>query len=207
MAGLLQYKLISKFYDLFDLLFLLGGKGNPRDGLLELIPDNSQHILDVCVGTATSSLLVAGHRASNQVLGIDISLEMLTVAERKIARKKLVNLALKFMSAKSIQFADSTFDTVMISFALHEFERLLRDEVIWEISRVLKPGGMFCVVDFAKQEGWQNRAFLKVWRFIEPPCFADFLSIDWHEDLIDCGLHFESQQEYSFSNLYVLRKQ
>jgi hypothetical protein len=83
------YKFLSKIYDLFDLIFIFGGKGNPRPGLLYAISDHPFHILDVCMGTGASSLLVASHNPQNQIMGIDISDEMLAVAQRKIEQKKL----------------------------------------------------------------------------------------------------------------------
>jgi ubiquinone/menaquinone biosynthesis C-methylase UbiE len=206
MANNPSYKFLSKFYDLFDLIFLFGGKGNPRRGLLDVISNAYPHILDVCVGTAASSLLVAGQHAGNQLVGIDISDEMLAIARGKIARKKLTNLEVQKMSATEMQFTDNSFDAVMVSFALHEFEQELRKKVFWEVARVLKPGGIFCVIDFARQGSLLNQVFLKGWTLIEPPCFADFLNLDWRVDLKTLGLDFESEREFSFSKLYVLHK-
>jgi ubiquinone/menaquinone biosynthesis C-methylase UbiE len=201
-----RYRSLSTFYDLFELIFLLGNKGNPRRGLLDAFGDTPQLILDVCVGTAASSLLLAGHNPQNQILGIDISSEMLAVARRRIAEKTLTNLEVKNMSATALQLEDDTFDGVMISFALHEFERETREKVLREATRVLKPGGAFCVLDFARQAGRLNWAFLEVWGIFEPPCFAGFLGIDWRVDLDAYGLRFESEKKFSFSKLYTLRK-
>jgi ubiquinone/menaquinone biosynthesis C-methylase UbiE len=206
MENNMSYKFLSKFYDLFDLIFLLGGKGNPRLGLLDVISNTSLRILDVCVGTAASSLLVAGHNAKNHILGIDISDEMLSIARRKIAQRKLANVEVQNMSATAMQFADNSFDVVMVSFALHEFEKELREKVFQEISRVLKPGGIFCVLDFARQNNRINRVFMKGWAIIEPPCFTDFLGLDWRSHSKAHGLCFESEHEFSFSKLYLLRK-
>lgn len=199
------YKFLSKFYDLIDLIFLLGRKGNPRSGLLEVIANTPCDILDVCVGTAASSILVAAHYKQTQIIGIDISDDMLSVARRKISQKKLTNLEVRKMSAEALQFEDNSFDLVMVSFALHEFEQGLRARVFQEVSRVLKPGGRFCVIDFARQENALNRVFIKVWTIIEPPCFVDFLAIDWRLQLASYGLYFESEKEFTFSKLYVLR--
>jgi demethylmenaquinone methyltransferase/2-methoxy-6-polyprenyl-1,4-benzoquinol methylase len=200
------YGFLSRIYDLFDLIFLLGGKGNPRSGLLEAFSDTQPRILDVCVGTAASSIRVAAHYKQYQILGIDISDAMLSVARRKVAQKKLTNLELTNMSADSMQFADNTFDAIMVSFALHEFENELRERIFKEISRILKPGGKFCVIDFARQNNRSNQAFMKVWMLIEPPCFSAFLDIDWRTHFETYDLRFESEKEFSFSKLYILRK-
>jgi demethylmenaquinone methyltransferase/2-methoxy-6-polyprenyl-1,4-benzoquinol methylase len=201
------YSILSRFYDLFDLIFLLGGKGNPRFGLLEALRDTQLQILDVCVGTAASSIRVATHYQQSQILGIDISDAMLSVGRRKVIKKKLTNLKLINMPADAMQFADKSFDAIMVSFSLHEFEYDLRERIFKEISRVLKPGGKLCVIDFARQCNRSNQAFMKVWTLIEPPCFLAFLDIDWRAQFNAYGLRFESEKEYSFSNLYVLRKE
>jgi len=200
------YSFLSRFYDLFDLIFLLGSKGNPRSGLLEALSDTQPRILDVCVGTAASSIRVATHYKQSQICGIDISDAMLSVAQRKLTQKKLTNIELKNMSADAMKFSDNSFDAIMVSFALHEFENELREMIFKEISRVLKPGGKFCVIDFARQDNRSNQAFMKVWTLIEPPCFSAFLELDWHKLFDAYGLRYESEKEFSFSKLYVLRK-
>jgi demethylmenaquinone methyltransferase/2-methoxy-6-polyprenyl-1,4-benzoquinol methylase len=200
------YGYLSRFYDLFDLIFLLGGKGNPRSGLLEALRDTQPRILDVCVGTATSSLRVATYYKQSQILGIDISDAMLSVARRKVTQKKLSNLELINMSADAMQFLDNSFDAIMVSFALHEFDDSLREKIFKEISRVLKPGGKFCVIDFARQNNRSNQIFVRIWALIEPPCFSAFLDIDWCKHFDTYGLCYESEKEYSFSKLYVLSK-
>jgi ubiquinone/menaquinone biosynthesis C-methylase UbiE len=101
------------------------------------------------------------HQDQSQILGIDISEAMLSVARRKITQEKLTNLEVRHMSADALQFADNSFDIIMISFALHEFEPDFRQKVFREVSRVLKPGGKFCVVDL--QETLQSA---EVWTLI-----------------------------------------
>jgi ubiquinone/menaquinone biosynthesis C-methylase UbiE len=204
--GSLLYGKLAGYYDLFDLLFLIGGKGNPRSGLLKEIGDTSQTVLDVCAGTAASSILIADHNHNNRVIGIDISEGMLSVARRKIVRRKLNNLEVRNMSADSMQFTDNSFDVVMISFALHEFEQTLRQNIIKEITRVLKPGGIFLVIDFARQDNRLNQFFISLWGRFEPPGFNNFLDLDWHTDFNEYGLRYEKEKDYSFSRLNLLRK-
>ncbi len=206
MASNLSYKSFSKFYDIFELIFLLGRKGNPRLGLLDAIGNAPLHVLDVGVGTAASAILVAGHNTQNHVVGIDTSAAMLAAARRRITQRGLTNLEVFNMSAADMRYADESFDVVMASFALHEFEPPLREKTFQEISRVLKPGGIFYVIDFAPQDDRATRIFLKLWALVEPPCFAGFLAMDWHRHLTAYGLRLEDEREYSFSKLYLLRK-
>ena len=200
------YKSFSRIYDIFDLIFFLGCKGNPRLGLLDIIGNTPLSVLDIGVGTAASAMVVASQNDKNHIVGIDISESMLAVARRGMARRNLSNLEVFNMSATDIQYPDHSFDVVMVSFALHEFEYPLREKVFHEISRVLKPGGIFCVIDFAPQDNRGNQLFLKLWKLVEPSCFADFLDMDWRTHLTAYGMEFESEREFSFSKLYLLRK-
>lgn len=201
-----SYRSASKIYGAFDKIISWGGKGNPRLGLLEALGDAPPTILDVCVGTAASAMLVARHFPHSRILGVDISDDMLAEARRQIRQNGLANLEVKHMPAQSLTLADDSFDAVMISFALHEFEPALRDKIFSEMARVLKPEGKLCVIDFARQNDWRNRLFLTVWALTEPTCFTGFLAINWRTHLEKYGLRYESEKEYSFSRLYVWRK-
>ncbi len=201
-----RYDSGTRLYDLFDLVFALGGRGNPRSGLPQAIGRGPQRVLDLCVGTASSAIRVAAADSRLQVTGIDVSNGMLAVARRKIRQRGLSNLDVQQMSADHLSFADGVFDVVMVSFALHEMERALRDEVLREAARVLKPGGKACIVDFAPQDGRGPRWFLAAWALFEPGPFAEFMAIDWRTEAGRYGLRFESDRAFSFSRLYVLRK-
>lgn len=196
----------AKVYDIFDRIFLLGGKGNPREGLVEEIENPASNILDVCVGTAASSIVIASHFAQSRIIGIDISDAMLSVARKKIAENQLKNVELKNSPADDLPFADGSFDLVMVSFALHEFEYSGRKNIFNEAARVLRPGGKFCVIDFARQNNTSNRIFMKLWTLIEPSCFSGFLNMDWQKGLEVFDLHYLREKEYSLSKLYVLQK-
>ncbi len=200
------YKLLSKFYDLFDLIFLLDHKSNPRDGLLRVLANEPLRVLDVCVGTAASAIVVASRNTRNQIVGIDISPEMLAVARKKIAARQLKNVDVRLMSADQMQFETGSFDAAMVSFTLHEFDEELLDRVLNEVSRILKKQGVFCVLDFARPVDGPSRLFMKVWSLLEPACFRTFMEIDWQTRAKKYGFQLLETQGHSFSNLYVLRK-
>ena len=82
-----KFKFLAFFYDLFDLVFLIDPKRNPRHALTQLIPNDRLGILDVCVGTANSAIAVAQKNDKNHITGIDLSSDMIAVAQRKIERR------------------------------------------------------------------------------------------------------------------------
>jgi demethylmenaquinone methyltransferase/2-methoxy-6-polyprenyl-1,4-benzoquinol methylase len=202
-----EYGILSKVYGLFDLIFLFGGKGNPRKGLIEEIPNRKISVLEVCVGTAENAIRIAKTNPMVRIIGIDISEDMLKVANKKIKKAKILNVEIRIMSAAELKFPSNNFDVAIISFALHEIEKAMRESIYKEIARVLRPSGKLFVIDFARQKGMINRLFLALWKTIEPACFQEFLSTDWKTGLAPVGLKYEKEMQYSFSNVYVLRKE
>ena len=49
----LQYRIISKFYDLVDVFYFNHTKTNPRKSILDFISDEKLKVLEVCTETAT----------------------------------------------------------------------------------------------------------------------------------------------------------
>jgi len=118
--GRASHRVPSRFYDLFDLVFLLGGRGNPRPGLVGAIGDDQARILDVCVGTAASAIPVATQLTNGRIVGSDLSDETLAVARGKFGGQGLSGIELVNASAEAMPVDDGAFDTVMVSFALHD---------------------------------------------------------------------------------------
>ncbi len=111
-----KFGLVSKFYDAFDLIFMFNKQTNPRYGLTEKIPNESMRILDVCVGTANSSIIIARKNSENEIIGIDLSPDMIAVAENKIRKQKLKNIRFQLMDAAKMTFQDNAFDIVTVTY-------------------------------------------------------------------------------------------
>jgi ubiquinone/menaquinone biosynthesis C-methylase UbiE len=201
-----RYKVISSFYDLFDLIFLLGGKGNPRRILPEVIRNEKLKVLDICVGTASSSLILAATNDRIHVTGIDISEQMLSAARKKINDRAINSIELLQMPADDLKFGNESFDVAMVSFALHEIESGDRETILKEAARVIKHGGKLCIIDFSRQKDWRNRLFIWIWTVFEPKGFSDYLDIDWRTALNVYQLRFIEKKDFSFSSFYTFEK-
>jgi ubiquinone/menaquinone biosynthesis C-methylase UbiE len=134
------------FYD------LLGTKmSGGRDTLLDLAaPQAGEVVLDVGCGTGTLALAAAGRVPSADVTGIDASPEMIDRAGRKAA-KQGSGVEFRVDVIESLPFADATFDLVTSSLMLHHLPTDLKRRGLAEVRRVLKPGGRFVVMDFARE--------------------------------------------------------
>ena len=142
-----------------------------RRQAVEYINGRTGSVLEVGVGTGLSLGQYAAHL---KITGVDVSTAMLAKARRKVAERGLTNVAaLREMDARSLDFPDASFDTVVAMYLVSvvpEPERVIR-----EMARVCKPGGEVLIVNhFARDSG-----ALGVAERVAAP-FADW--IGWHAD-------------------------
>lgn len=109
-------------------------------------------VLDVATGTARLPVaLLRKPDFQGRVIGLDLSWQMLTLAQRK-ARRYGLRLHLIRQDAALLPFADNTFDAVTCVEAL-EFLANPR-HALQEMSRVLRPGGVLLVTN---RVNWEAR--------------------------------------------------
>lgn len=104
--------------------------------LLEEFGSKKMKILDVGTGNGSLALVLAG--MGHDVVGIDISEGMLSVARKK-AEERGVNPDLRIGDAESLEFNDRCFDAVVSRIVLWTLPN--PQKAINEWKRVLKPGG------------------------------------------------------------------
>ncbi len=117
----------------------------------------SGRVLEVGVGTG---LALADYGRHLEVVGIDLSPDMLDKARDRVAKDGLDHVTgLHEMDAGDLQFPDNSFDIVTAMFVMTvvpEPERVMR-----ELARVTKPGGEVLIVNHFSQtegvRGWVER--------------------------------------------------
>ncbi len=114
--------------------------------LARLLPAQRIHdLLDV--GTGTGRMLeIFGPRVKH-AQGIDLSREMLAMARANLERAGLKNCAVRQADMFQLPFPGSSFDAVTIHQVLHYVDH--PGPAIAEAARVLRPGGLILVADFA----------------------------------------------------------
>jgi ubiquinone/menaquinone biosynthesis C-methylase UbiE/DNA-binding transcriptional ArsR family regulator len=99
------------------------------------------------IGTGTGRMIeILGPRVVH-ALGIDQSREMLAVARVNLERAGLANSSVRLGDMYQLALPDASFDAVVIHQVLHYADRPA--EAIAEAARVLRPGGLLVVADFA----------------------------------------------------------
>lgn len=139
---------IAPKYDLLNHLLSLGiDKAWRRKAMRELERGAKDRVLDVACGTGDFSIEALRHGV-RQVVGVDISENMLAVAREK-ARDKGLEEQLEFLYGDSEQLTspDENFDAVTVAFGVRNFEHLERG--LREMCRVLRPGGRVVILEFS----------------------------------------------------------
>ncbi|MBD2082177.1 methyltransferase domain-containing protein [Leptolyngbya sp. FACHB-17] len=103
-------------------------------------------VLDVACGTGEFERLLLQDHPNQQIVGIDVSTEMLTIAQAKLQPYSTVTF--KPGNVTALPLKDECFDTVVCASAFHYFDCPL--DALAEMRRVLKPGGKVVILDWCK---------------------------------------------------------
>lgn len=143
---------IAPRYDFMNRFLSAGTDVYWRKKALNLLKkDCPQTLLDVATGTADLALMAAPILLPKNIIGIDIADGMLELGRKKISAAGLENIIeLQTGDSESIQFPDSSFDAVTVSFGVRNFQHL--EKGLQEIRRVLKDGGKLMVLEFSKPD-------------------------------------------------------
>lgn len=106
------------------------------------------HILDVATGTGDFAIQLNESLHPQHITGIDLSQGMLDKACRKVKEKGLEEvISFEQGDCMALPMQDETFDAVTVAFGVRNFEHL--QQGYQEMARVLKPGGMLCVLELS----------------------------------------------------------
>ena len=118
-------------------------------------------ILDVATGTGDLAIAMARRIRDVQVLGVDLSEQMLAVARRKIEARGLDGrIVLDRGDAERLAVADASVDVATVAFGVRNFGDLgagLRD-----LARTIQPGGKVVILEFSRP---RNRVFRALYEF------------------------------------------
>ncbi len=161
--------------------------------------DNNTKILDLCCGSGqTTEFLV---KKSSQVTGLDASSTAIERAKQVVPEATYVNAL-----AEKMPFTDQEFDLVHTSVALHEMETEQLREILREVYRVLKPEGIFTLIDLHKPTNilfWPSLATF-MWLF-ETKTAWKLLETNLIDELKAVGFNDCKQRLYAGGSLQVIQ--
>jgi ubiquinone/menaquinone biosynthesis C-methylase UbiE len=140
------------FLPFYDLITKLMGADHARQVLLRhanLSPN--QQILDIGCGTGTFVVMAKQLYPSTNIIGLDPDPKALARASQKAAKAR-VSVQFDRGFADVLQYPSASFDLIFSSFMFHHLERSDREKTLREVARVVKPGGLFLLLDFESSD-------------------------------------------------------
>ena len=167
-------------YDLLIPLFTFGQVHRVRRRIADLAQAKpGDAVLDVGCGPGDLALVLAERVGpTGTVAGIDPSPEMIARARQK-AQRRQVAADFRVEPVEALSFADQSFDAVVSSFAFHHLPGDLKPRALASMARVLKPGGLVCIVDFMPSAD-QRRAAMST----DMQALSDLLGEAGFQDII-----------------------
>lgn len=141
-----MFDTISGEYDKLNRVISFGIDIKWRQKVVKIVADcKPNNILDIATGTGDLAINLAETNAK-KIIGLDISGGMLEIGKKKISKKNLAKtIEMVIGDSENLPFEDNSFDAVTVAFGVRNFENL--EIGLSEILRVLKPGGVFVVLE------------------------------------------------------------
>jgi ubiquinone/menaquinone biosynthesis C-methylase UbiE len=144
-------------------------------------------LLDVGCGTGRTLHQLAIAHPTMRLHGADLSPAYIKLARTRLEHVQELTLAVE--NGEALPWADGTFDVVTSTYVFHELPRNARRNVVREMLRVLRPGGL-CVLEDSAQvsESPELAPVLQGFpREFHEPFYADYLEDDLGEMLDEVG--------------------
>lgn len=157
--------------------------------------DPQLQVLDIATGGGHTALAVAPYVA--QVIVTDLTPRMLEKARDFILAQGITNTRFQVADAEQLPFLPATFDRVTCRIAPHHFPNV--PQFTQEVARVLKPGGIFLLIDCMAPGDPELDTFdnlVEKWR--DPSHGRSYTTEEWQA--------FFQQAELSIEHLEFFRK-
>lgn len=147
---------IAPSYDLLNHLLSLNIDRRWRRHVVQIVRRKSPAtLLDAATGTGDLAIDLARKLPGVQIVGVDLSEQMLGIARKKIEERKLAGrIDLAVGDAEQLAFDTESVDAVTVGFGVRNFGSIAAG--LREFHRVLKPGGQLVVLELSRP---RNRFF------------------------------------------------
>ena len=134
-------------------------------------------ILDVATGTGDLAIKLARTLHPEKITGIDLSEGMIAIGEKKVAEAGLDNI-INFVAGDclNLPFNEAQFDCITVAYGVRNFEHL--DQGYREMYRVLRPGGVLCVIELSTPTSPIVKPFYRLYTRFIIPTMGRFVSKD-----------------------------
>lgn len=139
--------------------------------------DNPKRIIDIATGTGDLAIAIARRIPSARITGLDLSEGMVAIGQRKVGEAGLSSrINLMTGDCLAMPFDDASADAITVAYGVRNFEHL--DRGYAEMLRVLRPGGLLCVVELSTPVNPLVKPFYKFYTKAVIPVLGRMVSKD-----------------------------
>jgi tRNA (uracil-5-)-methyltransferase TRM9 len=169
----------------------------------------------VDIGCGNGRHLLPCARQCHQIIGIDISRNLLDIVQKKVKQQNIANVTLLHANAIDIPLKDDTVYGVLFIAALHNIQRrYLRVRSLSEVRRILKHEGRALISVWSRWQDRYRKHFQKQWFYREggrefgdttiwwrhqglniPRYYHLYSKREFEKDLTDAGLVLHTMEE------------
>ncbi|MFC2080339.1 class I SAM-dependent methyltransferase [Bacteroidota bacterium] len=149
--------------------------------------NEDDHILDLGCGSGKNATLMSDYlNEKGRITGVDLS----PIMERQFLAKHKEDKRISFSKQRiDIPFdLEKLYDKVVISFVIHGFPHEVRQEILRNAYKHLKPNGKLIILDFSEfklsEMPWHHRF---VFKKVECVYAFDYIERDWRNILFEFG--------------------
>ncbi len=169
---------IASTYDSLNHVLSLGiDKSWRRKAVNTLKACQPDNILDIATGTGDFALLLEELIHPKEIVGMDISEGMMSVAQEKVKAKGLSS-TIRFVrgDCSAMPFPDNTFSAATVSFGVRNFEKL--DDALKQIHRVLKENGHLVILELSTPISFPMKQLFGIYSKVALPIIGKLISKD-----------------------------
>jgi ubiquinone/menaquinone biosynthesis C-methylase UbiE len=172
-------------------------KGKDLDWMREEVQlPRIQTLLDI--GSGAGHTAIAFSDLAEQCIGIDVTPQMVDVANQFSVGQGISNVQFQVGDVENLPFADKSFCVVTCRLAAHHFPDV--EQAMREISRVLKPGGVFLLVDhYAPEEKALNEFINLIDQTRDPSHVREYSLTEWHAFFTKNELSYEEIKKWDLT--------
>ena len=163
-------------------------------------------LLDVACGTGRTLHQIWRTHPTMRLHGADLSPPYVHAARARLAEVNELTLAVE--NGEALPWADATFDIVTSVYLFHELPRNARRNVMREMLRVVKPGGLVVIEDAAQlaDSAVIASALREFPREFHEPFFDDYLEDDLAAILAEVGFVNVTHESHLVARVVTARK-
>ncbi len=156
-------------------------------------PDS--RVAELGVGNGRNAILLA--QRVKEVVGFDISPDMLEKARKKTEKYRNIRIVEKDIREKFEEEYENYFDAALIALAFHGFRDEDKEKIFENVKYILKPGGKFYILDYNQMDYSRAPFYFKILidKF-ECPLAEKFLSYPLKDMAEKHGFKMRKKREY-----------